>query len=167
MRLSAGDRRAPTAASDLTRARPASFRVFAESDQVDLFIGMGARDAAGPAQISSPSTGGHRVAPPSRRTRRTAAPISAFATTSRLVLGQELVEGKADEFSAIPPLRSTVGRRRRAERRARPHRSHRHQSLKCRKNVGCDPYRVSPRASSHDANLRNLGDVRPFISRRA
>ena len=30
--------------------------------------------------------------------------MSAFATTSRLVLGQEAVEGKTNELSAIPVL---------------------------------------------------------------
>ena len=37
--------------------------------------------------------------------------VSAFATTSRLVLGQEAVEGKANELAAIPALFDRLGER--------------------------------------------------------
>ena len=37
--------------------------------------------------------------------------VSAFATTSRLVLGQEAVEGKANELAAIPALIDRLGER--------------------------------------------------------
>ena len=53
--------------------------------------------------------------------------VSAFATTSRLVLGQEAVEGKSQRTFGDPRSARAAGRRRRAERRARLHRRHRHQ----------------------------------------
>jgi hypothetical protein len=58
--------------------------------------------------------------------------VSACASASRLVLGQEAVEGKSNELSAIPVLLE-----RRPERRAGLNRRHRHQ----RENRPGDPGR--------------------------
>ena len=59
--------------------------------------------------------------------------VSAFATTARLVLGQEAVPDKANELAAIPVLLERLGAGGRAEGRARLHRRHRHQRRRRRR----------------------------------